>query len=260
MRVRFGRIAGVAAITTLGAVGIGGTAFAHIEPDPPAAQQGATVTVGFMVEHGCAGSPTTGLDIKLPDGIADARAVDKPGWTATVDSGVVRFVGQSPSGEEPDTFSISFTTPGTPGEVYFPTVQKCLEGSADWLDIAEEGQPEPEHPAPAMKITAGPPSSDDLTPAADDETVATDVEGSVPDTGPDTTGVASAGATAPAIAPVVTDAATPDTAGVTATTTAPASDDDSNTGLIVGIVIAAVVVLGGGGLIAARARSRRATR
>lgn len=53
-------------------------AFAHINPDPPAVEAGKATTVGFNVEHGCAESPTTSLDIQLPAGTNDA-----PGSTAT---------------------------------------------------------------------------------------------------------------------------------------------------------------------------------
>ena len=51
---------------------IAGVASAHIDPDPTEAQAGSRLTVGFTVEHGCDGSPTTQLDMRLPDGVTDA--------------------------------------------------------------------------------------------------------------------------------------------------------------------------------------------
>lgn len=232
MRNSTARIAAAAALSALMVIGVCTTASAHIQPDPIAAQEGTTVTVHFDVEHGCAGSPTTGSDIKMPDGITDAKAVAKPGWTATVDSSVVRFVGQSPSGDRPDTFAITFTAPSAPGEVHFPVVQKCAKGSTDWLDVAQPGQPEPANPAPSMNITAGPPSSAELTPAPD-----ADADGPTSASGPAVTAV------------------------VTSSTTTPASNDTSTTGVVVGIVLAAIVVFGGAvlGVNVAR-RNRRSTR
>ncbi len=259
MRSTIRRAVIVAATAALSVGVAAGTASAHIEPDPAAAQEGTAVTVGFTVEHGCAGSPTTGLDIKLPDGIADAEAVDKAGWTGTVDAGVVRFSGgPSPSGEASDVFSISFTAPATPGDVHFPTVQTCVQGSVDWLDVAHVGQADADHPAPTIRITAGPPTSGDLTPAPDDG--ADGADAGHPGTDHAGTAGTAVAATAPAASAVGDTAAastSPVTATVTTSTFGGGGGGGGNTGLIVGIVIAAVVVVGGGGLLAARARRNR---
>lgn len=220
----------VVALAGLGlAIGTGiGVASAHIDPDPAAVEGGTAATVAFNLEHGCDSSPTTGLDIQVPSGITDAQPVAKDGWTATVDADVIRFSGGSIDASAPDSFSLTFTAPTTPGVINFPVVQTCAEGEIAWLDIAAEGEAEPEHPAPALLITDGPPTADDLASHDDEEAAADD------------------GAT------TATELST--------TVAAPSSDDDSNTGLIVGVVIAAVVVLGAGGYVAARSRSKRATK
>lgn len=208
-----------------------GIASAHVEPDPAAVEGGTAATVGFSPEHGCDGSPTTGIDIKIPSGVSDAQPVAKEGWDAIVDGDVIRFSGgQSPDADGPDTFSITFTAPTTPGVINFPIVQTCAEGSTDWLDVAVEGGAEPEHPAPAVLVTDGPPTADDLAPEEDEDEAATD---DTADHGHD-------------------EEAT--------TTSSDSSDDDSNTGVIVGAVIAAVVVLGGGGYAVSRRRSGRSSK
>lgn len=155
-----------------------GIASAHVEPDPAAVEAGTTATVGFSPEHGCDGSPTTGIDIQIPSGITDAQPVAKDGWEAVVDGDVIRFSGGvSPDPEAPDTFSITFTAPTTPGVLNFPTVQTCTEGSVDWLDVAVEGGAEPESPAPTVLVTEGAPTADDLAGGHGDEATATDDHG-----------------------------------------------------------------------------------
>ncbi|HEY4608635.1 MAG TPA: DUF1775 domain-containing protein, partial [Ilumatobacteraceae bacterium] len=60
----------------------GGTAWAHIDPDPIAMQADTAATVQFNVEHGCDGSPTTSMKFQIPAGVTNPAAVDKAGWTA----------------------------------------------------------------------------------------------------------------------------------------------------------------------------------
>ena len=68
-----------------------GLASAHVDPDPPAVEAGASATVGFGVEHGCEGSPTVEVQIELPATITDAAPVEKSGWDAVIDGGVLTF-------------------------------------------------------------------------------------------------------------------------------------------------------------------------
>jgi periplasmic copper chaperone A len=192
-----------------------GTASAHVDPDPLAMQAGTTGTVAFNIEHGCSGSPTTDIKFEIPDGVTGVKPVDKSGWTATYTGNTVEFKGGPLAADQQDHFDITLTAPTTAGEIHFPAIQTCQSGELDWIEIAADGAPEPEHPAPTLKITQGPPTSADLTPMEE---------------GTDTT-EAAVTATAP-----------------------PSKDESSNTGAIVGIIIGAVVVLGGGGFLIARRR------
>ena len=269
----------LAALTTIatGAAVLAGVALAaaHIETNPPAVQAGTQATVGFVVEHGCGESNTTGMDIKLPAGITDATA-SKPGWTVTVADGVVRFSGGDLDHDTEDTFDISFTAPTTTGFVSFPTVQICGDTEQPWLDETVEGQPEPEHPAPRLEITQGPPTSDELTIPVDTDddaettttaaAVTTTTQASTttaPATTAATTTAAPTTAAATTVAPTTaapTTAAASTTAEATTTTivvtSVPADDGDggSNAGWwIAGI--AAVVIIGGGAALLLRRRS-----
>ncbi|MFT3852965.1 MAG: DUF1775 domain-containing protein [Ilumatobacteraceae bacterium] len=216
-------------VVVLAGVGI---AAAHVETDPPAVEAGSQATVGFVVEHGCGDADTTGMDIKLPDGIADATAT-KDGWTVTVAAGVVRFSGGVLDHHTEDTFEITFTAPATPGFVSFPTVQRCGDTEQPWLDETVEGQPEPEHPAPRLEITQGPPTSDELTVPVDDDDAATT-------TAAPTTAVATTAGAATATA-----TATATTVAATTTTTVTSHDGDSHTGYWIAGGVAAVIVVAG---------------
>ena len=48
-----------AAVTVLTVLAVASPALAHIDPDPTDAQAGSEVSVGFTVQHGCDGSPTS---------------------------------------------------------------------------------------------------------------------------------------------------------------------------------------------------------
>jgi len=75
-----------AAAATAAALAVASPAFAHIHTDPAAVEAGTEATVGFIVEHGCEGSPTVKVEIQLPDGATDISGVDGGGsprrWTA----------------------------------------------------------------------------------------------------------------------------------------------------------------------------------
>jgi uncharacterized protein YcnI len=216
-------VACVAASFTAVLIG-GGIASAHIDPDPLAMQVNTSGTVSFTVEHGCDGSPTTSIKIQFPADVKDVTAIDKAGWTSTVTGDVVEFSGGPLAADQEDHFDISLTAPAQPGEVRFPIIQTCQQGELDWIEVEEEGAAEPEHPAPVVKITEGPPTSADLMPMeehADDSGTPTDA-----------------------------------TLAPTATVVAAAADDDSsNTGAIVAVVAGVVVVLVGGGIVLARRRA-----
>ena len=212
-----------------GALLFAGTASAHIDPDPIAVEAATSNTVSFGVEHGCDGSPTTGLQIQINDRIADAQPVEKDGWTTSVDAQVITFTGGSLAADTPDDFAITFTAPTAPGSIDFPIVQTCEVGQLDWIETAGEGEAEPEHPAPSVLVTAAEPTEAELTPAPEEEAGeegATDTE---------------ATATGDSIPTTVVDDAE--------------SDDSSNTGLIVGVIVIGVIVIGGAAYAATRRKA-----
>jgi uncharacterized protein YcnI len=256
-----------ATAATAGVLLLAGTASAHIDPTPAAIEAGTEVTVAFGVEHGCDGSPTVELQIQVPAGVTDAQPVDQEGWTASTADGadgqVVTFADGSLDPDMPADFSISFTAPTTAGTINFPIVQTCEVGQLDWIEIAVEGQEEPEHPAPAVLVTAAPPTSEELAPepeegeeaGVDDETQEeVEAADSVPDTTPSTT-PDTASDTVPADSIVTTVTDTVDSAGE-ALVEAGEEDDGSNTGLIIAAIVLGVAVIFGAGYLVMRRGSK----
>jgi uncharacterized protein YcnI len=203
---------------------IAGPASAHIHTDPEEVKAGTENSVGFVIEHGCEGSPTTQVELQLPDGVTGISAEDQDGFSASVDGQVVQFAGGNlPDGTE-HAFAVTFTAPSEAGTIDIPLIQTCEEGSTDWIQPEVEGQPEPEYPAPQLAIAANPDATTTTT-AAESTTTAAEA----------TTTAAEATTTTEAVAPVV----------------APEEEDDSNnTALIIAGVVLVVLVIAGGVLYA----------
>jgi periplasmic copper chaperone A len=129
-------------------------AAAHIDPDPKEAQAGSTQPIAFTVEHGCDGSPTIQLDMRLPDGVTGAAPDPVAGWDGSIDGGVVTFVGGPLPDDTEGTFSVTMTLPSTPDTtIHFPFVQRCEVGEIRWIGIPAEPGDELDEPAPALLLT-----------------------------------------------------------------------------------------------------------
>jgi len=148
------------------------SALAHVTLRTPAAAAGSTYTAVLVLPHGCAGKATVSVKVRIPDGVIDVKAQPKAGWnlaTATapyarsyalfgspVTEGVTEITwsgGDLPDGTV-DEFIFSGTLAGAIAgtTMYFPVVQTCTSGEEAWIEIPIEGQPEPELPAPGLKI------------------------------------------------------------------------------------------------------------
>jgi len=128
---------------------------AHVDPDPEEAQAGSQLSVGFTVQHGCDGSPTVQLDMRLPEGVTGAQPEPPEGWTGTVESDVITFTGGPLPDDQELTFRVLMTLPPTPDTtIYFPFVQRCEVGEIRWIAIPSDGSgTELDEPAPAMRLT-----------------------------------------------------------------------------------------------------------
>jgi uncharacterized protein YcnI len=144
---------------------------AHIGVTPSEAPAGGTAKLSFAVGHGCDGSPTTNIRIRIPDSVAVARPQPKAGWQLDVTRAGPVEAPKNPEGQPVtarisevswkgslpddfyDEFVIQVRMPDQPGtELAFPIVQECEKGANRWIQVAKPGEAEPEEPAPVVHI------------------------------------------------------------------------------------------------------------
>jgi periplasmic copper chaperone A len=134
-------------------------ASAHLEGSPSQIAPGTSATITFTVAHGCAGSPTTKVTMKLPITLKDVKVQPPKGWTGSVAGSVATFTGPPIPAKSVTGFKVSFTAPKTLGVLTFPSIQQCSKGENDWIELPLANGKEPEHPAPKVLVSAAPAKS-----------------------------------------------------------------------------------------------------
>ena len=168
----------VGALAAAGLVLLAVPAFAHITVTPGSVQAGSTAVLTFHVPNEESKADTIRVDMQIPTGHPIAQLLVKPvaGWTISVrtttlarplvtDDGqftqavseVIWSGGQIAPGQFQD-FSLSADPlPRGVASLPFKTIQTYSNGDVvRWIDVARPGQPEPDHPAPALTLTTGP--------------------------------------------------------------------------------------------------------
>ncbi len=151
-------------------------AFAHVELQQGKAPIGSSYKAVLRVPHGCNGSPTTAIRVRIPEGVIDVKPVSKPGWTLNVVTGkyakahdrsgaqVVEGVTEidwtsgklSDKQHEEFVFQSFLASDLQPGQMlYFAVVQECEKGVQRWIEIPAAGKDYPE-PAPSLKLLPKP--------------------------------------------------------------------------------------------------------
>lgn len=164
-------LAAAAAVTLVAAA----PASAHVTVSPSDATAGAFTVLTVSVPHGCDGSPTTRIEVQIPEQILevtptrnpfyevetkvtelDEPVTDGDGNEVTERTSSVVYTADEPLPDGMrDTFELSFQVPNVAGETLtFPTVQTCAKGQTAWIEVPEEGQDaeELESPAPAFEV------------------------------------------------------------------------------------------------------------
>lgn len=163
--------AAIAAGTALSALT---AAHAHVTANPNEAPADSYFRTALRVGHGCTGSPTIAVRVKIPDGVLAAKPQVKPGWTIEikmrkldkpVDAGHGRMISEAVDeiawrgGKLPDAyfdeFGLSLRLPAKAGEtLYFPVVQECEQGVHRWIEIPASGQKweDLREPAPFIRL------------------------------------------------------------------------------------------------------------
>ena len=148
-------------------------ALAHMIVDPAEAPAGDYFKAAFRVTHGCQGTPTVSVTIRIPDGVVGVKPQPKPGWIIEIKTRPVNppieiahgfmlretpteitWRGGSLANAHFDEFVLTMRTPDKPGTtLLFPTIQTCEKGAYEWVEPPKPG----EHvhaPAPALKLRA----------------------------------------------------------------------------------------------------------
>jgi uncharacterized protein YcnI len=169
----------VAAVTVTAATLVAVTALpasAHVTVSPDSLPKGSTAELTFKVPNEESNATTTEVQVQIPTDHPIAQVLPKqiPGWTVSVktttlatplktDDGTfttavseVDWTGGSiPVGQYQD-FQISVDPlPTDTGQLVFKAVQTYSNGDiVRWIDLTQAGQPDPEHPAPVLTLTA----------------------------------------------------------------------------------------------------------
>ncbi|MGF1432573.1 YcnI family protein [Kitasatospora sp. LaBMicrA B282] len=198
-RTRSRRAAAVAALAGAAVLLIAGPASAHVTVQPGTVSKDATdQTFAFRVPNEDDTASTTQVEVDFPTDhpIPSALVAPVPGWTDKItttklttpihtDDGDITEVvsqivwtgGQITPGHYQD-FTVDFgALPDGTDQVVFKALQTYSNGNVvRWIDVQKPGQPEPEHPAPVLKLTdaapAGAPSGTPSAPAASTSTAA----------------------------------------------------------------------------------------
>ena len=138
-----------------------GLAQAHVVLQDPAAAAGAGYRATFTVGHGCEGTATTAIKVRIPDGFQGAKPMPKAGWTLNIttaklakpydshgktiteDVAEVSWTANGPDSALPDAWYDEFvlrgTTPHQPGALWFKVLQSCEKGQNDWSQVPAAG-------------------------------------------------------------------------------------------------------------------------
>ncbi|WP_051844415.1 DUF1775 domain-containing protein [Streptomyces sp. NRRL S-813] len=118
------------------------------------------VRMTFRVPNEKDDARTVGVWIVAPKGVRGMRAEQVKGWTAQQEapgggSGTVGWSGGAISGEDGAVFVVHIDrVPTRVEELAFVAKQRYDDGEVVfWDQPAEEGKPEPEHPAPVLSLS-----------------------------------------------------------------------------------------------------------
>lgn len=148
---------------------------AHASFEEETAISGNSHKAVLRITHGCNGSPTVSVRVRLPDGVKRTKPMPKPGWvleakeekldkpyqsrgvTVTEDVREIHWKGGSLEDKFFDEFVFRMELPeaSETTTLYFRTVQECENGEFHrWIDIpgAKDEVDELESPAPSITL------------------------------------------------------------------------------------------------------------
>jgi hypothetical protein len=209
------RVAALVAGVLIGTVGLAQAASAHVEVSAKPAQALArNAVISFDAEAESTSAGIASVRVVLPDGIAPADvtlASGPSGWVLTPTADGYEVKGTALPVKKNAVYAITVKQLPNATSVPFKTLVTYTNGDVDrWIEVPKAGEPEPDNPAPILKLSPAP------------STAAT------------TAAVITQSPSAPAV----------QTPEVTATADA-APSNGSSTGIWIAVAIAAVVIAGG---------------
>jgi periplasmic copper chaperone A len=133
-----------------------GPASAHVTLEEVKAQAGKPYKATLRVSHGCEGTATHTLRVRVPAGFRGAKPMPKPGWTLQtqraplaqpyeshgrrITDDVVEITWTAATREawladaHYDEFVLRGQLPAQPGPLWFKVQQLCEKGQWDWFD------------------------------------------------------------------------------------------------------------------------------
>jgi uncharacterized protein YcnI len=135
--------------------------FAHVVLEQKSAPANSGYKAVLMVGHGCEGSPTTGITVKIPEGFKGAKPMPKAGWNLSIkkekltkpyqshgkeiaeDVTEITWTAMNREAYLPEAFYDEFifrgTLPENAGALWFKVLQTCEKGHNDWSQIPASG-------------------------------------------------------------------------------------------------------------------------
>ncbi len=152
------------------------TLFAHATLEKTENTVGASYKGVVRIGHGCNGSATTSVKIKIPEGLIGVKPMPKMGWALTINKaaytqtytvhgkdvseGVSEIIwsGGKLLDENYDEFVFTSqvsdkVAAGT--TLYIPVTQICEQGETAWVETPNSQGQKLKSPAPALRVTAG---------------------------------------------------------------------------------------------------------
>jgi uncharacterized protein YcnI len=168
------RRATLTGLATAGLVALGTTsALAHVTITPSTTAAGATAELRVEIPHGCVGSATTAISIRMPEGVSDVSASGTERWAVEQAADALTWTTDEPLPDaEHAEVEFSVRLPDDDGAtLVFPVIQQCEQGEAAWTEVAEHGEGHDglERPAPVLVVTPGEPGTETADADADAE-------------------------------------------------------------------------------------------
>lgn len=151
---------------------------AHVVWEQPRAPANSYFKGVLHVSHGCEGSPTVKIRLRIPEGIISARPQPKPGWQLTIQrkalaqpiaslhgKSVTEVVseivwsGGPLAADQFDEFRVLMRLPDRANAtLHFPVIQECSSGEHQWIEVPAGGQSarDLKSPAPALMLVPKP--------------------------------------------------------------------------------------------------------